>query len=497
MNTNLLWWAPLRNNQDIDRDLQQRISYFNENWQPTIAQQFQEIDSGRSNLFWWFKENVLNNYDTVQNSLNPALREYLSQNAQTAARVIPEIDEQAKVARDIFGPGGELARQADEIAMRQIDALNRSAAWRQQATETTLNRWWVSRGIRNNFRQQIDSSIQDDLNKIYARQADEARKLYTNVNTITNDLRGQRLSAEDQYLIQPIKDLYGIQEKLGNNIITDLSKVDLLDAWEISAVQSQERVNAANATAFANDKELFQLKVDANIDTAAVNQANTQANARLNADLNIQLEKAKIQAAVDGDFNLATRLQKAQTDLLAQSQQTNQGATTQVLADGTTATFTTWSGWALAPAVAWWNISNAWVNLVKRWEWFSPTVYKDSTWTPTQWYWLTGSHIQQWNISEQQATALLIDKMENQYLWPVLAQVTAPLTQPQKDVLGSFARNAGVWATVKHIVPYINRGDYDWAINTMGKWVTSKWVPLKWLQNRRADERRIWYGWYA
>lgn len=256
---------PFGNWQDISRAINANVTRFEQEWNTPIADVFRSIWSDRDALFWGVRDNVINNFSALEQSLNPDVRNFLQANSQIAQQVLPEIDQQAQLVREVYWPGGRFATQADNVFNRRLSLANNAIAGRQQAAQNQLGRAWVSQGIGNNFTNRIRQEGQAEINDLISTQLEEQQRLFNNLNTLTTDLRNQRVDQSNRFLIEPLQEVFNIRQWLANSLNTSLGDVNNLEAWEIAAVQNQGRADQSATTAFerqqARDKELNALNI--------------------------------------------------------------------------------------------------------------------------------------------------------------------------------------------------------------------------------------------
>lgn len=136
------------------------------------------------------------------------------------------------------------------------------------------------------------------------------------------------------------------------------------------------------------------------------------------------------------------------------------------------------------------QISGA-INLIKGFEGFSPTAYKDARGYSIGYghFILPGENLSR--ITEDQATQLLIqDTSKAQDA--VTNYVTVPLTQNQNDALVSLTYNIGVNAFKNStLLRMLNAGDYQAATDQFSVWRLSQGTVIQALVDRRAAERDL------
>jgi lysozyme len=148
------------------------------------------------------------------------------------------------------------------------------------------------------------------------------------------------------------------------------------------------------------------------------------------------------------------------------------------------------------------TITNLGVNLVRRLEGFSDTVYKDVAgfWTigyghkiiPGESFFPYGSNR---NISETDAVNLLAQDMETAAN-TVQNSVTVPLNEQQFNSLVSFVFNVGVNAfNNSTLLKKLNSGDYENAASELDRWVyvtqDGQKVVSDGLVARREQEKNL------
>ena len=137
------------------------------------------------------------------------------------------------------------------------------------------------------------------------------------------------------------------------------------------------------------------------------------------------------------------------------------------------------------------SISQAGIDLIKRWEGFRSNAYlcPGNVWTIG--YGHTKNVYQGMCISKEQAQQLL--KEDLKYFEASVSQlVTVKLSQAQFDALVSFTFNVGVGAFKKStLLRLVNQGSFKSAANEFGRWVNANRKKLPGLVKRREDEKRL------
>lgn len=96
------------------------------------------------------------------------------------------------------------------------------------------------------------------------------------------------------------------------------------------------------------------------------------------------------------------------------------------------------------------------------------------------------------DLTEEQATKLLMKDLAERFEPAVSEMVTVPLTQGQFDVLVSFAFNFGeAKLRSSTLLKLLNAGDYDGARKQINRWVYSNGKKLDGLIRRRARETEM------
>lgn len=146
-------------------------------------------------------------------------------------------------------------------------------------------------------------------------------------------------------------------------------------------------------------------------------------------------------------------------------------------------------------------VSKQLVNFVKSFEGFSPTVYKDEVGVPTLGYGMTGDDIAGLDyVTEQQATQMLEDLLNNKYATPIKANLDSKgvvLNQNQFDALVSMAYNIGVGGLLgSTLYKNICAGVKDVATITANftAWSKAGGQTLPGLLRRRQEEAAMFFG---
>lgn len=137
------------------------------------------------------------------------------------------------------------------------------------------------------------------------------------------------------------------------------------------------------------------------------------------------------------------------------------------------------------------------LDLIRRWEGFSPTVYRDPVGVPTIGYGSTwdgeGKRItmDQPPIDEATATEWLMREVR-EAAEHVHRLVTVRLTSNQNAALVSFIYNLGVGNFGRStMLKYLNEGEYQKAADEFPKWRLAGGRVLEGLVRRREAERAL------
>lgn len=138
------------------------------------------------------------------------------------------------------------------------------------------------------------------------------------------------------------------------------------------------------------------------------------------------------------------------------------------------------------------RISEAGVELVKRWESFAPEIYICPSGEPTIGYGHVVKRGETFSsITEGEATVLLMQDME--WVEETLAEtVKVDLSQGQWDALASFVFNIGEtqWRR-STLLKKLNKQLFEEAANEFDKWNKADGVVLQGLVNRRKKEKEM------
>ncbi len=137
------------------------------------------------------------------------------------------------------------------------------------------------------------------------------------------------------------------------------------------------------------------------------------------------------------------------------------------------------------------GISQAGIDLIKRWEGFRSNAYlcPGNVWTIG--YGHTKNVYQGMCISKAQAEELLKEDLKH-FEASVRQFVTVKLNQAQFDALVSFTFNVGVYAFKKStLLRLVNQGDFLGAAKQFGRWVNANGKKLPGLVSRREEEKKL------
>ena len=141
------------------------------------------------------------------------------------------------------------------------------------------------------------------------------------------------------------------------------------------------------------------------------------------------------------------------------------------------------------------KVSEEGINLIKRFEGFSETVYICPAGYPTIGYGhvVLGNEMESFaeEISEEQATDLLRQDVAIAE-HAVVQHINVPLTNGQFDALVSFTFNLGSGALQRSTLRRkLNRQEYRLAAKEFGRWVWADGKKLKGLIRRRQAEAEL------
>ncbi len=137
------------------------------------------------------------------------------------------------------------------------------------------------------------------------------------------------------------------------------------------------------------------------------------------------------------------------------------------------------------------SISQAGIDLIKRWEGYRSQAYlcPGNVWTIG--YGHTKGVRQGQVISQAQAERLLKDDLKY-FEKEVDNLIAVPINQSQFDALVSFAFNVGVNALAKStLLKLLNQKDYAGAASQFGRWVYTNSKKLPGLVKRREEEKKL------
>ncbi|WP_158784623.1 lysozyme [Pantoea sp. BAV 3049] len=137
------------------------------------------------------------------------------------------------------------------------------------------------------------------------------------------------------------------------------------------------------------------------------------------------------------------------------------------------------------------KVSNAGVELIKRFEGVKLKAYRDSVGIPTIGYGHTHSVKDGDVITGQRADEFLREDLAVAEL-AVNTNVRMPISQGQFDAMVSFVFNLGAGNFVRStLLKKLNAGDYDGAAAEFGRWVQAGGKTLPGLVKRREAEREM------
>jgi lysozyme len=131
------------------------------------------------------------------------------------------------------------------------------------------------------------------------------------------------------------------------------------------------------------------------------------------------------------------------------------------------------------------------LDLITRYEGFSPTIYKDDTGVDTIGYGHTRSAVMPVRITEEEGRELLKADLEY-FIDVVLDLVEVPINQNQFAALVSFAYNLGEGnLRGSTLLKKLNAGDFAGASDEFIKWDNAGGKKMRGLTRRRGAEEQL------
>ena len=137
------------------------------------------------------------------------------------------------------------------------------------------------------------------------------------------------------------------------------------------------------------------------------------------------------------------------------------------------------------------NISQAGIDLIKRFEGCKLCAYRDIVGVKTIGYGCTHNVKLGDCITQERADEMLMEEL-TVYQKGVRSLVTVDITQGMLDALTSFAFNLGLQALKNStLLKLLNQGKYSDAQDEFRRWINAGGVPVKGLVARRAAEAEL------
>lgn len=130
------------------------------------------------------------------------------------------------------------------------------------------------------------------------------------------------------------------------------------------------------------------------------------------------------------------------------------------------------------------------ISLIKKFENFSPTVYKCQAGVDTIGYGITDPEIVKRGILTEEEASEILKEEVNVHLSYVDSFVKKPITEQQRYALASFSFNCGD-GSLKKIAARINNGKMKEAGDAILLYVYAKGKPSNGLKNRRKIEYQM------
>lgn len=219
--------------KDIDRNLSRQIEFFDQQGNTSVADTFRGLQNERNGVFWSIKSDVLDQYDAYEQMMNPAFREYLSANKDIASRILPQLDEQAKLVKQKFGPEWEFVWQANAFFNSLINATNSAVNWQVAGVANQAQATWSSQSAINAAINRARNSGQQSLSQIQWEKLSAQQQLLRSFIELEDKIRWQQFDAENELIRNPILQLNQRRQELWQNIMNSLWDIDSQELSDI------------------------------------------------------------------------------------------------------------------------------------------------------------------------------------------------------------------------------------------------------------------------
>lgn len=224
-----------------DRNIEAQIDYFSSEGNDAVADVFRGIRNERDSVFNSIQQDLVGQYDALENYLNPRFEDFLSKNREVYDEIMPRIREDEQLVRQQFGPDGELIGQANSYFNNLINAVNQNVSGNIASAANQAQRTGASQSAVNAAIQQARQQGMGDLASVQGEKLAQQQNLYTNLLNMQNALRGEELNVEDQLVREPLLKMYNQASTIGQGLLNSLAGVRTSELQEYLNRLNQER----------------------------------------------------------------------------------------------------------------------------------------------------------------------------------------------------------------------------------------------------------------
>lgn len=204
---------------DINRDLQSQIDYFSWVNQPYVSDAFRSIKNERDWLFGSFRNDLLDQYDAFQNSINPSFNQFLQTSSNIADQLLPQINQQWQLIQQKFWPEWEFVWQANAYYKNLANAVNNAISGNISWAQNQAVRSGASQTAINQALQQARSAWLNDIAKIQAEKLAQQQSMLTNFLQLQDALRKQKFDYQNELIRNPLLALNERVSQIGQSLL--------------------------------------------------------------------------------------------------------------------------------------------------------------------------------------------------------------------------------------------------------------------------------------
>lgn len=226
---------------DIGQNMDAQISYFERQGRPDIADIFRSLKNQRDWQLQEFQNDLIDQFATVADTINPTFEDFLSSSENIYNRVIPEIRQNRQLVEEKFWPWGEMQRNIDSYYNNLINAINNEVSGWINMAQWQAQRAWASRSAINQAIQEARQSGMKSIAQAEAEKLSQQQNLLRNLLELRQWISDRQFDRENALIRQPILDIGEQIQNLSTWLLSGLQNIS--GAWLEYLAQSGQLGN--------------------------------------------------------------------------------------------------------------------------------------------------------------------------------------------------------------------------------------------------------------